>query len=42
LGDNIFYGNGLRRLLLGAVAESEQCATVFGYYVDDPERYGVV
>lgn len=42
LGDNIFYGNGLRKLLLGAVAESTHCATVFGYYVDDPERYGVV
>jgi glucose-1-phosphate thymidylyltransferase len=42
LGDNIFYGNGLRKLLLGAVAESAHCATVFGYYVDDPERYGVV
>lgn len=42
LGDNIFYGNGLRSLLLRAVSASEQHATVFGYYVDDPERYGVV
>lgn len=43
LGDNIFYGNGLSRHLLRA-AESAQKggATVFGYYVDDPERFGVV
>ncbi|MEE1296272.1 MAG: glucose-1-phosphate thymidylyltransferase RfbA [Bifidobacterium sp.] len=41
LGDNIFYGNGLGRLLRTAAAK-EQGATVFGYYVDDPERYGVV
>ena len=43
LGDNIFYGNGLTRTLRGAVRKSEEGgATVFGYYVDDPERYGVV
>lgn len=43
LGDNIFYGNGLRRVLIDAV-ESAQAggASVFGYWVDDPERYGVV
>ena len=41
LGDNIFYGNGLGRTLRKAVAV-EHGATVFGYYVDDPERYGVV
>ncbi len=44
LGDNIFYGNGLSRHLKRAVAQSgtEGGATVFGYYVDDPERFGVV
>ncbi len=44
LGDNIFYGNGLSRHLLNAVENAEQSggATVFGYYVDDPERFGVV
>lgn len=44
LGDNIFYGNGLGRHLNGAVkrAEGKSGATVFGYYVDDPERFGVV
>lgn len=44
LGDNIFYGNGLSRHLRHAVkaAEREGGATVFGYYVDDPERFGVV
>ena len=44
LGDNIFYGNGFRRLLRAAVAEAEENgrATVFGYYVTDPERFGVV
>ena len=43
LGDNIFYGNGLTRTLRGAVRNAEEGgATVFGYYVDDPERYGVV
>ncbi|MBW3093422.1 glucose-1-phosphate thymidylyltransferase RfbA [Bifidobacterium sp. 82T10] len=43
LGDNIFYGNGLGRTLRNAVAQASRGgATVFGYYVDDPERYGVV
>ena len=44
LGDNIFYGNGLSRHLRRAVkkAEAEDGATVFGYHVDDPERFGVV
>ena len=44
LGDNIFYGNGLSRHLRRAVENAEQnCgATVFGYHVDDPERFGVV
>ncbi|MBQ7454914.1 MAG: glucose-1-phosphate thymidylyltransferase RfbA [Clostridia bacterium] len=44
LGDNIFYGNGFRRLLRAAVedAEANGRATVFGYYVPDPERFGVV
>ena len=41
LGDNIFYGAGLGRLLRSA-AEQEHGSTVFGYYVDDPERFGVV
>ena len=41
LGDNIFYGNGLGRTLRSA-AGNQHGATVFGYYVDDPERYGVV
>ena len=41
LGDNIFYGNGLGAILKHA-ARVEHGATVFGYYVDDPERYGVV
>ena len=41
LGDNIFYGNGLGKTLRRAAAV-EHGATVFGYYVDDPERYGVV
>lgn len=43
LGDNIFYGNGLRCVLKDAV-DLAHCgeSTVFGYYVDDPERYGVV
>lgn len=41
LGDNIFYGNGLGKLLKQAAAR-ENGATVFGYYVDDPERFGIV
>ena len=43
LGDNIFYGAGLTALLRESVtpAEKEDKATVFGYYVNDPERYGV-
>ena len=43
LGDNIFHGNGFSSLLREAVrmAEEEQKATVFGYWVNDPERYGV-
>lgn len=40
LGDNIFYGSGLRDQLLDSVAREE--ATIFGYHVSDPERYGVV
>ncbi len=41
LGDNIFYGNGLSKHLREAAAR-ENGATVFGYYVDDPERLGIV
>lgn len=43
LGDNIFYGQGFTHMLHEAVrtAESENKATVFGYWVSDPERYGV-
>lgn len=43
LGDNIFYGQSFTSMLKEAVdkAENEQKATVFGYYVNDPERYGV-
>ena len=41
LGDNIFHGHGLRKRLKAAAAK-EDGATVFGYYVDDPERFGVV
>ena len=44
LGDNIFYGNGFRSMLKAAVRNAEENgrATVFGYYVLDPERFGVV
>lgn len=44
LGDNIFYGNGFGKALKQAVADAEKNkrATVFGYYVNDPERFGVV
>ena len=44
LGDNVFYGNGFRHLLRTAVTDAEKNgkATVFGYYVPDPERFGVV
>lgn len=43
LGDNIFYGHGLTKLLASSVqnAQEDNNATVFGYYVKDPERYGV-
>src|SRR5690554_4703545 len=43
LGDNIFYGAGLQKILKGAIetVEQEQKAVVFGNYVNDPERYGV-
>lgn len=44
LGDNIFFGNGFGTILRAAAADAEQNdrATVFGYYVNDPERFGVV
>lgn len=44
LGDNIFYGNGFGKILRSAVenAEKNRRASVFGYYVEDPERFGVV
>ena len=44
LGDNIFYGNGFSNILKAAVVDAEENnrATVFGYYVPDPERFGVV
>lgn len=44
LGDNIFFGHGLNKRLKAAVenAETGKGATVFGYYVDDPERFGIV
>jgi glucose-1-phosphate thymidylyltransferase len=41
LGDNLFYGHGLTQLLQNAV-ERKKGATIFGYYVNDPERFGVV
>lgn len=44
LGDNIFAGHGLKKRLVEAVrkAENQNLATVFGYYVDDPKRFGIV
>ena len=43
LGDNIFYGNGFGKILRNAVKDAQEGqATVFGYYVNDPERFGVV
>ncbi|MBR2659946.1 MAG: glucose-1-phosphate thymidylyltransferase RfbA [Clostridia bacterium] len=43
LGDNIFYGNGFRKVLREAAENAESGrATIFGYYVNDPERFGVV
>ena len=44
LGDNIFYGNGFGKILRAAVENAEKSAraTVFGYYVNDPQRFGVV
>ena len=43
LGDNIFSGHGLKKRLRKAVRSAKAgCATVFGYYVDDPERFGIV
>lgn len=43
LGDNIFYGNGFKKILREAAQNSEAGrATIFGYYVNDPERFGIV
>jgi glucose-1-phosphate thymidylyltransferase len=44
LGDNIFYGDGFSKMLSNSVVDAmnRKKATVFGYYVDDPERYGVI
>ena len=43
LGDNIFYGNGFRKVLKAAAEDAEAGrATIFGYYVTDPERFGIV
>ena len=43
LGDNIFYGNGFRQVLKAATEDAESGrATIFGYYVHDPERFGIV
>ena len=44
LGDNIYYGQGFRKMLAEAVVQAEESekATVFGYFVNDPQRYGVV
>ena len=43
LGDNIFYGGGLQKMLAESVrtVKEDKNAVIFGYYVDDPERYGV-
>ena len=41
LGDNIFHGHGLKKRLLAA-GQLDKGAKVFGYYVDDPERFGIV
>ncbi|MED7787572.1 glucose-1-phosphate thymidylyltransferase RfbA [Francisella sp. 19X1-34] len=43
LGDNIFYGHALPKMFMKSIQNVEQknCASIFGYYVDDPERYGV-
>jgi len=43
LGDNIYYGNGFKKILREAAENSEKGrATIFGYYVNDPERFGIV
>ena len=44
LGDNIFYGNGFGKILRASVqnAEQRERATIFGYYVNDPQRFGIV
>ena len=43
LGDNIFYGSGLKEKLKKAVDNAENgFATIFGYYVNDPERFGIM
>lgn len=44
LGDNIFYGNGFKKMLISAKdnAEKNNRTTIFGYYVNDPERFGIV
>ena len=43
LGDNIFYGNGFSRILQDASSRAENgISTIFGYYVTDPERFGIV
>lgn len=43
LGDNIFYGGGMRQMLRGAVQNAEKgYATIFGYYVNDPQRFGIM
>lgn len=42
LGDNLFYGGGMRKRLLSAAEKAEKgIATIFGYFVDDPERFGI-